>query len=201
MIRRLCALMTALFLTVLWAAAFSDVSQQDWYGDEVEFVFEQGLMNGVSDELFSPHTPVTRGMAVTVLYRLEGSPAVADPSGFPDVGADQWYGDAAAWAKNTGLASGYDTGNFGPNDAVTREQLAVFLWRYADYKGMEIASGVIGGYYDAESVSLWALDGVRHAVGAGLMTGKDGDLLDPGGAATRAELAVILRRLTTPAAG
>jgi len=201
MIKRLCALLAAVCITAGAASAFSDVSGQEWYGNQVEYVCGQGLMNGISDQLFAPETPVTRGMAVTVLHRLEGAPAAAGTASFSDVSTGQWYCDAVAWAQNTEVSDGYGNGNFGPDDTVTREQLAVFLWRYARYKGMEIADGIVNGYYDADSISTWALDGMRHAVGAGLITGKDGDLLDPGGPASRAELAVVLCRLRTPAAG
>ncbi len=201
MIKRLCALLAALCLTTGAATAFSDISETDWYSDEVEYISAQGLMNGVSAGIFAPLTPLTRGMAVTVLYRLEGAPAVSGDAPFPDVSQDKWYCNAVFWAKSAGVANGYDNGSFGPNDALTREQLAVFLQRYALCKGTEIADGVLGGFYDGGSVSAWALDGMKHAVGAGLITGKDGDVLDPGGTATRAELAAVLCRLMTPAAG
>lgn len=201
MMRKLCALLAALGLTVGAAAAFSDVQEGDWHPGAVEYVSEHGLMDGVSGDLFAPDTAVTRGMVVTVLYRLEGAPEVAGPASFPDVGADTWYGGAVAWAQGADVAAGYGSGDFGPNDIVTREQLAVFLQRYAVYKGMEIADGVLGGYRDEESISFWALDGMKHAVGAGLIAGRGGDMLEPGGVASRAELAVILQRLMTPAAG
>jgi len=199
--QRLYALLTALCLTVGAAAAFSDVQENDWYSDEVEYVVQQGYMTGVSDEAFAPNAFVTRGMVVTVLYRLEGAPALSESTSFSDIAVGEWYSDAVIWAKHAGVAAGYVSGAFGPNETVTREQLAVFLWRYAGYKGMEIADGVVGGFDDAYKISVWALDGVKHAVGVGLMTGKGGDLLDPSGKASRAELAVILRRLMTPVAG
>lgn len=201
MIKRLCALLIALCLTMGAAAAFSDVSETDWYGDEVEYVFQQGLMSGVSNDSFAPQEPVSRGMVVTVLYRLDGSPSVGGSTSFSDISPGIWYSDAIIWARSAGVAAGYGNDTFGPNDTVTREQLAVFLWRYASYKGMEIANGVLGGYHDAVYISSWALDGMKHAVGAGLVTGKDGGWLDPGGVASRAELAAILQRLMTPAAG
>lgn len=201
MTKRLCALLIVLCLTVGAAAAFSDVNENDWYCRDVEYVFQNGYMSGASDEMFAPNDPVTRGTVVTVLYRLEGAPEINGPVSFPDVAAGEWYSDAAAWAGSVGVAAGYDNGAFGPNDIVTREQLAVFLWRYARYKEMEIADGVVGGFNDAGRISSWALEGMKHAVGAGLISGKDGGLLDPPGVSSRAELAVILHRLMTPAAG
>lgn len=201
MLRRVLALLAALCLTAGAAAAFSDVNEESWFSDEVAYVVQEGLMQGVSQDLFAPGWAVTRGTVVTVLYRLEDSPAPEEGPVFPDVAADTWYANAVNWARNTGIAAGYDSGNFGPDDPVTREQLAVFLWRYAQYKGLEIAQGVTGGFSDAGKISTWAEDGMKHAVGAGLLAGKDGGLLDPGGIATRAELAAILQRLNTPVSG
>lgn len=199
--KRLLALLAALCLTVGTAAAFSDVSESDWYADEVAYVVQAGLMKGVSDDLFAPGWAVSRGTVATVLYRLDGSPAVTTGSPFPDVAAGSWYADAVIWAQTTGVAAGYGNGTFGPDDNITREQLAVFLQRYAELKGQEIASGVVSGYYDSGSISAWALDGIKHAVGAGLITGKDGNLLDPRGLATRNQLAVVLQRMHTPVQG
>jgi hypothetical protein len=195
------ALLAALCLTAGAAAAFSDVDEGSWYSDEVAYVVQEGLMKGVSQDLFAPEWAVTRATVVTVLYRMEGEPGEARDAGFPDVGPSVWYGAAVAWAKEAGIAAGYGSGAFGPDDPVTREQLAVFLWRYAKYKGTEIAAGVLGGYGDAGAISSWAEDGMKHAVGAGLITGKNGELLDPSGVATRAELAAILQRLATPVSG
>lgn len=198
---RVISLLAAVCLLAGAAAAFSDVEQGDWFCQDVEFVLERGIMNGMSDETFAPAAPVSRAMVVTVLHRMEKSPEIEEDILFPDVPERQWYSDAAAWAKSAGIALGYDSGLFGPDDAVTREQLAVFLWRYATVKELEIAQGVLSGYVDAESISDWALDGMKHAAGVGLMTGKEGDRLDPAGTATRAELAAILHRVMIPAAG
>ena len=158
-------------------------------------------MNGTSETTFSPETPVTRGMVAAVLWRLAGSPAPADRSSFPDVEGWYYYADAAAWCAQQGIAAGYGDGSFGGGDIVTREQLAVFLWRYAQYAGLELAAGVLDIYPDRDGIHTWAREGMAHAVGAGLITGRDGNRLDPGGPASRAQLAVILRRLTTPAVG
>jgi hypothetical protein len=199
--RRITALLLAMCLLAGGAAAFSDVAAGSWYAQAVEQVSQQGWMGGVDGQHFAPDASVTRGTVVTVLYRMEGAPSVNGESGFPDVEGDSWYASAAVWAHSAGIASGYGDGRFGPNDNVTREQLAVFLWRYAQYKGMELAEGILGGFEDSGSVSSWARDGMEHAVGAGLITGTSEGLLKPGGVANRAQLAVILCRMMTPAQG
>ena len=199
--RRIVALLLVLTFCCGGAAAFSDVEAGSWYEQAVEEVSQQGLMSGVDGQRFAPDSFVTRGTVVTVLYRMENAPHVDGEGGFSDVEADAWYATAAAWAQSVGIASGYGDGRFGPSDNVTREQLAVFLWRYAQYKGMELAEGVLGGFEDSGSISAWALDGMEHAVGAGLITGTSEGLLQPGGVANRAQLAVILCRMMTPAAG
>lgn len=199
--KKMMALLLALCLTVSGAAAFSDVAEGAWYYQEVQQVSQEGLMSGVSTGEFAPGVSVTRGMVVTVLYRMEGTPATTQVASFSDVTAGEWYADAAAWAQTAQIASGYDGGTFGPKDNVTREQLAVFLWRYAQYKGMELADGVLGGFEDSEHISAWAQEGMAHTVGAGLITGTSDGQLKPNGVATRAQLAVILCRLLTPVAG
>lgn len=204
--RKLCALLLSLSLTAglgaaASAASFTDVAPGAWYAQAVEEVSDGGMMNGTGEGLFSPDGEVTRGMVVMVLWRLAGSPAPAGPAGFPDVEAWYFYADAVAWARQAGVASGLGDGSFGGGSTVTREQLAVFLYRYAQVTGQEIASGVLDIYTDEDDIHAWAREGMAHAVGAGLITGKDGGALDPGGPATRAQLAVILQRLMTPAVG
>ncbi len=204
--KRLCALALVLCMTagtVLAATQYSDVNEDDWYYEAVGYVSAQTIMSGISDVRFAPEGLVTRAMVAVVLWRLAGAPAPADGDTalFYDVAPDAWYASAVAWAQQADVASGYGTGAFGPGDNVTREQLAIFLWRYARLAGMELADGVLTIYEDEDAISAWALEGMKHAVGAGLIAGKTGNLLDPGGVATRGELAVILRRLMTPAAG
>ncbi len=199
--KRILALLAVLCLTIGTAAAFSDVCPNDWYSSDVDYVAAHGLMSGISASAFAPDASVTRGMAVTVLYRMAGSPAVSGTTAFSDVRSGTWYCDAVTWAKNLGIAAGYDSGTFGPNDTVTREQLAVFLWRYARCAGMEIPVGVLGGFCDAGTVSSWATTGVKYAVGAGLLSGEQGGLLCPRGVASRAELATVLHRFTIPVVG
>lgn len=183
------------------AANFTDVSTGSWYADAVDTVSARGLMLGTSAQSFSPGGQVTRGMAVTVLWRLSGSPQPDEKSSFPDVADDAYYADSAAWAQQTGIALGLSSGLFAGDQAVTREQLAVLLYRYAQFTGQEVAAGVLDRFPDKDAVHEWARDGVAHAVGIGLITGDGDGLLVPAGQATRAQLAVILQRLLTPAAG
>lgn len=183
------------------AASFIDVAPSTWYAEAVAEVSDEGVMNGTTGTTFTPDGQVTRGMVVTVLWRLAGSPAPAARTSFPDVEEWYFYADAVAWAKESGVASGLGDGSFGGGNTVTREQLAVFLYRYAQVSGHELASGVLDPYSDEKSIHAWAREGMAHAVGAGLITGKDNGGLDPSGAASRAQLAVILQRLMTPAVG
>ena len=183
------------------AADFVDVQPGAWYYDDVQAVAQEGLMNGTSATAFSPSASVTRATVLAVLWRLEDSPQPQAAAAFPDVPAESWYAGAAAWAQEAGIAAGYSNGNLGPDDTVTREQLAMFLYRYAQYKQDVIAEGVLDLYADGGKVSKWAVPGMKHALGLGLMTGDGKGNLDPLGVASRAELAVILGRLMTPAAG
>ncbi len=195
----LCACALGVSLSVP-ALGYSDVPTGAWYSKDIQTVTEKGLMNGGSGDLFLPMASVNRATVITVLWRLEGSPKTETASPFPDIAAENWAYSAAAWAKEVGIATGYTGGTFHPNDVVTREQLAVFLYRYAQYKKGDIASGVVELYPDAKYISPWALSGMKHALGAGLMTGTSVGL-SPLGYATRAELATILVRLTTPVQG
>lgn len=204
--RTICAWLLALGLAVgtalpASAAAFSDVASDAWYAQAVGEVSDAGIMNGTTDTTFSPDEQVTRGMVVTVLWRLAGSPAAAAATTFPDVEDWYYYAPAVAWAQAAGVATGLGNGTFDGGSIVTREQLSVFLYRYSQYAGDELASGVLDLYNDVDSVQSWALDGMAHAVGAGLITGTDEGNLEPAGPATRAQLAVILQRLMIPAVG
>ena len=171
----------------------------EWFAPAVAEITQKGIMTGVEGGEFAPYQPVTRATVILVLWRLAGSPEaeVSDP--FPDV--EPWFETAAAWAKGTGVATGYNTGAFAGRDPVTREQLACFIYRYAELQGEPLASGVLGLYPDVEDIHDWALPAVRHMVGAGLLQGGDGDRIDPQGVANRAALAVILQRMLTPAMG
>ncbi|MEG0825200.1 MAG: S-layer homology domain-containing protein, partial [Oscillospiraceae bacterium] len=181
-------------------AAFIDVPADAWYTEAVNTVTEQGIMAGTSDTAFEPTGLVTRGTVVTVLWRMEHSPAPKNAAPYPDVEPNMWYANAVAWASENGIAAGYDDGTFRGVQPVTREQLAMFLYRYAQLKNQEIARGVLIGYSDADKISPCAQDSMKHAVGAGLITGSDGKL-NPQGNAQRAELALMLVRFLTPVAG
>ena len=175
--------------------AFTDVEQASWYGEAVQFVYEKGLFNGITETSFEPDTAMNRGMLVTVLYRMEEKPAVSGESKFTDVPAGIWYADAVQWAYENGIATGYDDGTFGADDPISREQLAAFLYRYAAYK--KLAEDVAGGleaYKDAASVSPYAVEAVTWSNGVGLIRGVTEEELQPHAAATRAQVAVILMR-------
>ena len=172
------------------ALPFTDVSEGDWYYDAVAFCWENGIMDGTSGTVFAPNLLLNRAMMAQVLYNLAGGTA-STAAGFPDVAASAWYADAVNWAAANGYVTGYDNGSYGPEDSLTREQLAVILYRYA---GSPAPAGSLDGFADAASASAYAVDALRWAVGEGLLTGKDGGRLDPTGTASRAELAQILAR-------
>ena len=178
------------------AFPFADVSESDWFYGSVKYVYENGMMNGTGYTTFSPYLNTSRGMIMTVLYRLEGSPAVSGGSGFTDVAAGQYYTDAIAWGSAHGIVLGYENNRFGPDDDVTREQLAAILYRYAQYKGYDVTaggSGVITGYEDAETVSSYAVTPMKWAVGTGVINGSENRLL-PRNMATRGEAAAMFMR-------
>lgn len=175
---------------------FNDVSANDWFASAVDYVTGKGMMNGTADNTFSPKANTTRGMVVTVLYRLENQPSTSAAS-FTDVASGAYYANAVAWANANGIVSGYGSGKFGPNDKVTREQLAAILYRYAQYKKYDVSVGEdtnILSYDDAQSISSYAIPAIQWACGAGVVTGKSGSKLDPKGSATRAEVAAMLMR-------
>lgn len=176
---------------------FLDVVESDWYHEAVHFVFESGMMKGTDQGLFSPDVDTSRGMIVTILHRLEGTPQ-AGLSGFADVPAGEYYTDAVGWAAQNGIVSGYGEGAegmFGPNDSITREQLAAILYRYAEKKGLDVTvRGDLSTYADAGSVSDYAVEPLRWAVGVGLISGMGDGTIAPGGKATRAQVATILTR-------
>ena len=174
---------------------FLDVPAGAWYESAVRYVYEKHMMSGTGEAMFSPAAATTRGMIVTILYRLEGSPAVSDSPAFNDVPDGQWYSSAVAWAAANDIVGGYGDGLFGPNDTITREQMAAILYRYAQYKGYDVtAAADLSGYSDAGSVSAWAQAAMQWANGAGLITGNSATTLNPLGSATRAEVAAILMR-------
>ena len=176
---------------------FTDVDAQQWYYDYVGEAVQQGLMSGTGAYTFSPDTVMTRAMLATVLYGLAGQPdTAADSTGFTDVPDDAWYADAVRWAGQAGIVNGMGNDRFAPNDPVTREQLAVFLYRYAQQAGqdMTVPGAPLAAFADAARVSAYAVEAVQWALDRGLLTGTDSTTLSPQGSATRAQAAAILVR-------
>ena len=152
-------------------------------------------MKGYEDGRFGPNDNTTRAQIVTILYRQAGEPAVSAMSGFADVADSQYYAKAVAWAAANGIVKGYSATQFGPEDNITREQLAAILWRYADFRGNDIrARGSISGFADGAGVSEYARPAMEWAVGSGLMQGNGDNTLKPQGQATRAEVAAMIMR-------
>ena len=166
-----------------------------WAEDSINYVVENGLFGG-TDKGFEPELSMNRAMLVTILYRLAGSP-VADPNSFTDVNDTAWYSQAVSWAAANDIVNGYSDGRFGPNDPITREQLATILWRYAKSQAMDVSVGEdtnILSYEDAFDISEYAFAPLQWACGEGIIGGKPGGLLDPQGGATRAQAAAIFER-------
>ncbi len=173
---------------------FTDVRESDWFYEDVAFAYENGLFAGTSDTTFSPNASMTRAMLVTVLYRLEGQPAVNGRSGFSDVQYNGYYEDAVTWAADNSIVNGTSTTTFSPNANVTREQMAAILYRYAQYKKYNTAaSSGLNGFTDHASVSGYAAASLEWAVAEKLVNGSAGKLM-PTGNATRAQVAAILHR-------
>lgn len=179
-------------------ADFADVAADAWYADAVQYVYENGMMSGTSETTFSPDVTTTRGMIVTILYRLEGSPDLSNENlGYPyaDVDANAYYADAVYWARQNGIVSGMSAEQFAPNNAITREQMAAILYRYAQFKGYDVsAKADLSVYTDAGQVSAYATDAMAWANGAQLIAGTSQATLTPAGNATRAQVATILMR-------
>ncbi|WP_162609516.1 S-layer homology domain-containing protein [Flavonifractor sp. An82] len=174
---------------------FVDVAENDWFYDSVRYVYDNGLMEGTSATTFAPTLTTTRSMVATILWRVEGEAQVDHIMAYPDVEPNTWYTEAVRWATAEGIMEGYGDGRFGPNDSITREQLATILYRYAKYKGYDVsASDDLSAFLDADQTGDWAVDAVKWAVGSGLLNGKDGSRLDPQGVASRAEVATMLMR-------
>ena len=173
---------------------FTDVTSGDWFYDAVAYVYDKGMMEGTTDTTFAPTMNLTRSMIAQVLYNLEERPEAPGAAGFPDVAAGAWYADAVNWAAARGIVKGYDTGAFGPEDSVTREQLAAILYRYAQVKGYDTTQGgmAVREFSDSASISDWAQEAMAWAVNAQVLSGKGNGVLDPQGTATRAEVAQML---------
>lgn len=181
--------MTTTAFAAVSDTGFSDVAADAWYADAVAYVRDNGLMSGTGNNTFSPNASTSRAMLAMVLYRLAGSPSVTGNDSYNDTVDGAWYAEAVLWASQRGVISGYGGGLFGTDDPVTREQIATILWRYADSpsasRGQDFA--------DESSIASYASDAVDWVRANGIMNGKGGNLFDPKGNATRAEIATILR--------
>lgn len=176
---------------------FVDVHSNDWFYDDVKWAFEQGLMMGTTADNFSPNTFTTRGMIVTILWRMEGSPVVNYALPFSDVADGMWYSEAVRWAVSEHIVSGYSATRFAPEDNITREQLAAMLYNYAKYKGIDVSVGEdtnILSYDDAFDISEYAYEALQWAVGEGIMGGMTDSTIAPQNLATRAQVAAMLHR-------
>ena len=179
---------SGIFSVISSGLPFVDVNSGAWYYDAVSFVYNKGIMNGVTSTTFEPNSTITRGMVVTMLWRMAGEPYVSGGS-FSDVASGRYYSTAVAWAAKNGIVDGYSSTVFGVNDPVTREQFATILYRYAKYMGYSTTGSSLAGYYDANSVSSWARDAMGWAVRNGIITGSGNSRLNPTGTASRAEVA------------
>ena len=180
---------------------FTDVDGH-WALDAIRFVYDQGLMTGTKETQFSPNKTLNRAMLATILYRMEGSPAVTGENPFTDVAAGTWYTDAVLWASEQGIVNGYGNGAFGPLNNITREQLAAMLLRYSDCKKYDTtARNDLTSYADADDISPWALEALQWANAQGLVNGRTETTLVPQGDTTRAETATVLMRYLDTIAG
>ena len=179
---------------------FTDVAGGDWFHDAVRYVYDNGLMDGVGDGQFAPNATTNRAMVVTILYRLAGEPAVSGQSDFTDVADGLWYTDAVAWAAEKGIVNGISATEFAPSGDLTREQLATVLYRYAEGMGYDVsAQADLSGFPDADQIQSYAPQALSWAVAEGLLQGFEDDSLQPGGTATRAQIATILMRFLAAA--
>lgn len=179
-----------------WVNPFSDVKENDWFFNTVKYAGENGIMNGVSETEFAPNQTLTRAMLVTILYRVEGSPRLNSDSKFTDVGPSEWYSAPVIWAAENGIVNGVTETEFAPNQAITREQIAAIMYRYAGVKGYDTTQGgmAVREFEDYETISSWAREAMQWAVNTKLISGKTATTINPLDAATRAESATIIMR-------
>ena len=183
-------------------SVFIDVNAGDWYEGPVKYAVQKGFMAGTSSNTFSPNDPLTRAMVVQILYAIKSKPPVDRNGQFSDVQFGDWYNNAVSWAAEKGIVAGFEDGTFRPNQNVTREELATMLRAFTAFSNADSnANGTIDGFADASSVSTWAVDHIKWAVGHGIMAGKPGNLIDPKGTATRAEMATMIYQLMTQVIG
>ena len=179
---------------------FTDVAEGDWFHDAVQYVYDNGLMDGVGEGQFAPNATTNRAMVVTILYRLAGEPDVSGDVAFTDVESGLWYSNAVLWAAQNGIVNGISDTEFAPSGDLTREQLATVLYRYAESMGYDVsASADLSGFPDAGDIQSYATEALSWAVAEGLLQGFEDDSLQPGGTATRAQIATILMRFLAAA--
>ena len=179
-----------------WTNPYSDVKANDWYYETVKYVSENGIFNGMTEDTFVPGSSLTRAMLVTVIYRIEGSPRINSDSKFSDIDLDSWFGAAVIWASENGIVNGVSETEFAPNAAITREQIAAIMYRYAKTKGYDTTQGgmAVREFTDYETISSWATEAMQWAVNAKLINGKTETTINPQDNATRAEAATIIMR-------
>ncbi len=183
-------------------AVFTDVNKGDWFYDPVKYVVMKGYMAGTSANTFGPNEALTRAMVVQILYAIKSKPPVEKRAGFTDVPSGEWYYDAVSWAADKGIVAGFEDNTFRPNQNVTREELATMLRAFTAYSNADTnANGSVDGFADAATISGWAVDHIKWAVGHQIMAGKPGNLVDPKGTATRAEMATMIYRLMSEVIG
>ena len=181
---------------------FLDVNEGDWFYDAVAYAYENGIMDGVGGNRFAPNSATTRAQLVTILYRLEGQPAVSGDLPFTDVEAGTWYTNAVVWAAQNGIVNGVGDDTFAPGNDLTREQLVTILYRYAEAKGYDVsASADLAGYPDGEAIQAYAREAMAWAVAENIIQGMEDDTLKPAGNASRAQIATILMRFCEGVAG
>ncbi len=184
-------------------SSFADVAETDWFYDAVYGAVENGLMSSMSETIFAPNMPMNREMMAVVLYQMEGQPESTSLNPFTDVEANQWYTDAILWANDTGIAMGYGTGKYGVGDAITREQFAAILYRYAKYKGYDVSIGEdtnLLSFADVFTISDYAYPAMQWACDTDIINGMGDGTMGPQGLATRAEAAAMLMNFCERAA-
>ena len=176
-------------------ASFSDVAGNEWFADAVKYVVDKDIMNGVGDNRFAPNASTTRGMIVTMLYNMEGKPATSGDKAFSDVADTDWFSDGVWWAAKNGIVKGYEDGTFQPNKEISRQEMALILYNYAQYKGYDLAANAdLSSFKDADQIGTWAEQAMKWANGHELITGMGNGMIAPAGDATRAQVASIFMR-------
>lgn len=180
---------------------FDDVKEKDWFREAVQFVYDNDLMNGVGETTFNPYADTTRGMIVTILWRLEGSPEATSPAAFTDVADGNYYTKAVAWAVENGVVTGYSDEIFAPDRNISRQEMAAILYRYAGIKKYDVAGrSEIAGFADVNEVHSYATEALQWSVNAALVQGRGNNNLAPTDGANRAEAATLLMRFVNTVA-